>query len=273
MDTTKKSSECVPNISEALREVMPMFDRMAEKTSQFATKLRDHLKTVKLETCDDHPDVELPVDFDKTFSESWFNKNMTVVYDVCPRCLEDRQKILVNERLKKMGIPIKVLNATFFNYDITVHEQAAKALKKVVSQTERQRGFLILRGFVGTGKSHLAAAALKYVSSGIFTTLADLIGELRNTYDEGGQEKMVERYRNAKCFVLDELTKEVKGSDVGTILYRILAHRYDRGSLTIITSNDGLDDILEILGPKLRDRIKEDYRVATMEWDSYRSKK
>jgi DNA replication protein DnaC len=261
--------ENITSVGDAIKEVMPVFERMAEKTTKFAEGLRESLASRQPETCDDHPDTELPVDFERTFSESWFSKKTVVVYSTCPKCIEDRKKLLVNEKMKKMGIPHRVIHATFENFKIQTPSHQ-NAFKKATSQAERGRGFLILRGTVGTGKSHLGAAILKHSGKGIFTTLADLIGELRKTYDEGGQEIMVSRYRDAHCFVLDELTKDVKGSDVSTILYRILAHRYDRGSLTVITSNDNLSDILDVLGPKLTDRIKEDYRVATMEWDSHR---
>lgn len=261
----------VKPIADLVTPIMNSFEKHAQRAAELGKQIDEYIASNGLERCEDHPDTELPVNKDKTFSEAWFSGKFTIVYDQCPDCLRERERILVNERLRRIGIPDKVLHATFANFKLE-NEAQEIALEKAKRQAKRNRGFLIMRGTPGTGKSHLAAAILKE-KGGIFETLQDLIGKLRNTYENGGQEELVSRYRECPCFVLDELDKNVKGTDVQNVLLRILAHRYDKDMLTIITSNDLLSEIEDTLGPRLKDRMKADYKIATMEWDSHRAKR
>lgn len=258
-------------IGDIINQVMPKLDELAQRADELRKMIDNKIETTPAKQCDKHG-VELPVDQEGTFSETWFCGEIVLVYGKCPKCEQERKDSLVTEKLAAMGIPEKVWHATFENFEVNKEDPKAAALAKAKAQSRHGRGFLILRGSPGTGKTHLAAAILK-IHGGLFVTLHDLIGELRHTYDEGGQEKMVEKYRNVPCLVLDELDKSVKGADVQNILYRIFAHRYDKGLLTVITSNDTLDEILDTVGPRLTDRFRESHRVATMEWESHRKKK
>ena len=260
----------IVSVAEGVAEIMPMLEKGAKETKAVADRIREELKTIDHEKCIDHEEIELPVDFDATFSKTWFNEDrkLIVVYGVCPVCVEARKSSLVNEKKRKMGIPDKVAHATFDNFDVD-EDSKRKALAKAKRQCERDRGFLILRGEPGTGKSHLASAILQS-KGGLFVTLADMIGQLRESYEKGGQEEVVNKFRDAKILVLDEVTVEVKGVDIPAFLYRVLAHRYDRDMLTVVTSNDSLDDILAIFGRRLADRMRQNYEVATMEWKSRR---
>jgi DNA replication protein DnaC len=224
------------------------------------------------EFCLEHEDQKLEIDMDKTLSATWFHpeKKVSPRYGGCKKCSDAMQNSLVNEKWLKMGIPHKVLHATMENFK-TDTEKKQRLFGKVQTFLKRGGGFLIFRGEVGTGKSHLATAILKHGESGLFVTQLDLLAEFRATYGGKGDENaVIEKYRTCKVLVLDELTIEAKGVDIAGLLYRVLADRYDKGLLTVITSNELLNVILDILGARLADRVKHSYYVATFDWESAR---
>lgn len=259
------------NVSEAFVPMVERFQKSADEAKAFAAQLRKDIGIMREEKCIMH-ECTLLLDWDATFTASWYARKSIRKFQPCLLCEQERLQPLVNEKLRKMGIPEKCLNATFENFIIDTPEKKA-VLDRARLQVSRNRGFIIMSGEKGTGKSHLASAIIKAATFGRFITQADLIGELRETYSGNkSQEKLVDLYRKTKVFVLDELDKEVKGVDIQPFLYRILADRYDKDKLTVITSNEDLNTILEILGERLRDRIKASFVNCKFTWPSYRGK-
>lgn len=259
------------------------FESMLPKLKEAEEKFKEHIEKTKAEIaqlspvmCEIHEDEPCPVDMEHTFGKSWLNEKFSPQYGDCPKCVAERKEILVNEAWRKTGVPQATRHATFENFetrdlDPVMAAKRREALARTRKQVARGNGFIIMVGKYGTGKTHLACAAMRAMGGGQFVTQADMIGALRQTYaDNSGQDEMVDKYRNAKVFVLDELTSEVYGKDIAAFLYRILSHRHDNGRLTIITSNEQLDTVLEILGGRLADRIRQSYVVANFVWESAR---
>lgn len=273
MHLIKKGWKPVTPLATVLAPVLESLNKKAEEAKAFADSIREEIASFTPDKCIDHPDTDLWIDMDSTFSASWRDRKLVVVFGDCPKCKEEKYAFLVNDRWRKRGIPEKIRHATFSNFQIDTPEKRRAWMKADIVIDKRKKGFLILRGKVGTGKSHLAAAGLKAVGDGLFVTMADLVGELRQTYSlNSDKEEMISKYREAKCLVIDELSKEIKGTDIPDLLYRILGLRYDKDMITIITSNESLSDIIDILGDKLTDRIKANYQVANFDWESYRTK-
>jgi DNA replication protein DnaC len=253
-----------------------LIDKMVENSIEcnaLEVKLNGYLKTVKKKKCEIH-NTELPVDYEASLSKCWFDRRsekLHAVFGKCPTCEKAAKARIVNESWKKAGIPTNMLHCTFGNYDTSTEGQL-KALQKVKKQMA-EGGFIILRGTVGTGKTHLSVSVLKHIG-GLMVTEADLLGELRKTYISRTQsaDDVIDKYRKVSCLVIDELDSEVIGVDIPQLLYRILARRYDDEKLTILTSNESLDTILKILGEKLKDRIKDNYTVVTFDWPSHRGR-
>lgn len=274
----------VVDICEAIRGTMPKFEELSKRSTEFGNWIREKIKTSEREHCIEHECEILEFDEDKTYSASWraggdSQKEFIPQFKDCHLCAIEKKKANEGRRWVKCGIPSKVLHATFENFIATDDDlEMAVARRKVIAKFDKQiklnKGFIIAIGLYGTGKSHLSAATIKRIGGGMFITLADMIGELRQTYsDNSGQDELVEKYRTAKVLVLDELATEVKGVDIGPLLYRILGHRYDKDLLTILTSNEPLEVCLEILGGKLRDRLRDSYTVANFTWKSQRGQK
>lgn len=265
----------VVSVSECIDDIIPELEEMAKKWTDFTNGVKLAVKDMTC-NCEEHIDVELEIDMDYTFGMTKKNDKLTVIWKDCPKCVEDKKFALVNEKWLKMGIPHKTCNATFDNfntYDGNIEKQESKviALQKVRKQVKKSKGFIIMIGKFGTGKTHLASAAIKEVGAGILVTEFDLVTALRQTYsDNTGQEDFLDKYRRTPILVLDELTSEVTGKDVPGLLYQILGRRYDEGKLTIITSNETIETVREIFGGRLSDRIRESHVVVNFVWDSAR---
>jgi DNA replication protein DnaC len=259
------------SLEDAIKPAIEKLEKLAKDSSEFCAGVREQLKEHVLDKCEFH-EVPMDVDLERTYFESRMERKLTVVYSGCPDCRKASEESLGNERWAKMGVPGQLLHATLENFEIDT-EPKARILEKVTLQLAKGKGFIILRGKYGTGKSHLAVGLLKKVGDGLFVTEGDLIGELRETYrNNSSQNILVDKYRHCRVLVIDELSLDVKGSDIHAFLYRILAYRYENGLLTIITSNETLQSILDIIGPRLADRIRPSYTVATMEWETHRKK-
>lgn len=267
----RNAMENVLSIGDVMKEVLPKLLSMEAKLKAHSDNIREKIAGLEPEFCIEHPEQLLEVDEDLTIGKSWKNNAFTVFLKPCPTCKAITQEISAQSRWLDLGIPHKVLKATFDNFDTEVDSAKQKVLKKFQGQVKRGNGFILAVGLWGTGKSHLAAATIKAIGHGIFITEHDLIGELRQTYAENsGQDTLVEKYRSAKVLVLDELTKDVKGVDIAPLLYRVLGYRHDNDLLTVLTSNETIEECMAILGPKLRDRMRENYVIANFTWKSHR---
>lgn len=262
------ASQGIISMGDAIKEALPILRKQTAKFRLFRMHFKKWRKAAVLEKCPEHG-CNLPVDDDKTFGSSYRERKLVMEYKECPDCKRQIDSILVNEKLNEMGIPEKVHHATLENFETDTPEKK-KAISKIQWQLKRNGGFLILRGKFGTGKSHLAAAVLKE-RGGFMVTEADLVAMMRQTYvDDTSLDAIVTKYKKCKVMVLDELTSEVKGVDIPILLYRILGYRHDKGLLTVITSNETLETVLSILGGRITDRLRENYTVVTMEWESHR---
>lgn len=260
-------------------ELDNMMIRVQEKREAHSNKFLPLLqKEPYTRYCVLHPAEIEQLDYEASLDAGFRNDELKPVYNACPECRHDR---LVNEKYRMWilrGVPKKVAHATFENYITNGNEQKVKARSKVMSICERGSGFMILTGDPGTGKSHLTAAMFKtnYVENSVFITQADLLGLLRESYDSGGTEKLVKRLQKAPRFVLDELDESLgggdtgRGQDIGPFLYRVFAYRYDRDLITGLTSNHDLTKVLSILGPRLEDRMAQNYIAASLTGASYR---
>lgn len=265
---------------------------MANATAMIDKKIKemsDGLEAWKTETlakmdnlpkqrpCTIHPTEIANFNSSETMRIAWKHRDrqyekVTPIYDPCELCISER---LVNERYRgwiSLGVPRKVAHAYFENYEADT-EAKRIALAKCREQAKKGRGFVILCGNPGNGKTHLAvsimkASTMEYLAH--FITHSALCDELRQTYEDGGKKKLLEKYRKTRILVVDELDETVKGDDVLLLLYGILAYRYDNDLLTVLTSNHDLATVLRIVGPRLEDRMAQNYTVANFTWESYR---
>lgn len=257
-------------ISEFLPKAVETFGRLEEEFKSLRAKFDLLKKEISPRVnCLLHEQCTCAFDEEATFADYWRTGVITPRWGICTT---EQQEILVNEKHGKwmrMGVPRRIVDATFENYEVHSDSQA-KALARVKAYSARGRGFLIMIGANGNGKSHLAAACLKAKGSGDFLTQAELVDKLRASYDKGGKQQMMQVYQTSQLLVIDEIDIALKGDDITPFLYQILAPRYENDLETILTTNEDLDTLKSILGPRVIDRISANYVVATFDWESHR---
>jgi DNA replication protein DnaC len=124
---------------------------------------------------------------------------------------------------------------------------------------------LLLMGTCGSGKTHLAVAALlEIIDSGkpgrlMFRNFQDLIQEIQASFDSDQTPSKSEILRpllEVDLLVLDELGSQKPSLFVQDILYYVINSRYNTQRTTIFTTNYQ-DELHERIGERLRSRLYE----------------
>ena len=174
--------------------------------------------------------------------------NRPPVVKACECRIRRRAQIL----LEQAGIPEHSADSTFENFETGSHSSIAAAkliVQQFVEQFPLDRRGLLLLGPCGTGKTHLAAAAIKALIATkgarcLFRVWGELLTSIRNSYSQESGEselELLDPVFNADVLVLDELGA-TKTTDWNlNVVYEILNRRYNARRATIITSNFVLD--------------------------------
>jgi DNA replication protein DnaC len=135
--------------------------------------------------------------------------------------------------------------------------KATEGVRRFISDP---RGWLLIQGTYGSGKTHLAAAiANACLDKGIpakFVNVPDLLDYLRAAYSPSAEETYDVRFsevRDAPLLILDDLGTQNATQWAEEKLYQILNARYVSKSPTVITTNLDLKD----LDPRLRSRLSD----------------
>ncbi len=130
---------------------------------------------------------------------------------------------------------------------------------------EKPRGWLVLSGTYGCGKTHLAAAIGNFQASQgqppLFVVVPDLLDHLRSTFSPNSStsyDEIFEEVRTARLLILDDLGTQSATPWAREKLYQIFNHRYTAELATVITTASRLDEI----DPRIRSRML-DTRACT----------
>jgi DNA replication protein DnaC len=114
-------------------------------------------------------------------------------------------------------------------------------------------GGYCLRGATGIGKTHLAAALLRSLveshgSPGqlMWVVAPVLVMQLRATFRRNSNQDeldVLQPYLRAKALVLDDLGAEKQSDYSATAMYSLLAVRDGESRITIVTTNQTIEDI------------------------------
>jgi DNA replication protein DnaC len=147
---------------------------------------------------------------------------------------------------------------TFGSFEDRMHEglqadelkSLQKAIKAAHAFAEKPRGWIVLMGGFGSGKTHLAAAIANYRAGlgdpPLFVMVPDLLDHLRATFSPGSSvafDRRFDEIRTASLLVLDDLGTQSMTPWVREKLYQLFNYRYNAELPTVITTSDTLDDM------------------------------
>jgi DNA replication protein DnaC len=255
------------------------------RTKKRQAEFEEWLKTQKISIpCETHKDVLLAADIERARPKDGCTYPFSLKYETCKTCVAEKLEKEVRMVLHQNGVPSNLVHATLDNWS---GDQSI--LSKVREFAKAKKGFLVLIGDYGVGKSHLAVSVVRrYVnyhrygedsrimpcSSGAwFVKQSSLLLELRETYRNPNAKNPIAKAESASLFVLDEIGISGGGKDEAPMIHEILSHRYEELKPTILTSNVSFEQLKESIGDRMRDRLKEcAFAILTIGGESQRSK-
>lgn len=144
------------------------------------------------------------------------------------------------------------------NLEAEERKRLERAFQAARSFAEDPRGWLVLQGTYGSGKTHLAAGIANFrAGKGIpplFVMVPDLLDHLRATFNPESTTSYDRRFNEVKTaplLVLDDLGTQSMTNWVKEKLYQLFNYRYNAGLPTVITTADTLSEI----DPRIRSRM------------------
>lgn len=218
------------------------------------------------------------------------------VWSECPACARIKAELrrieeaaesvaAANERHRRMidaaAIPARFVGRTFESFvaDMPGKVHALSAVRDFVEsfdQNARRGAGLILAGLPGTGKSHLAGAALQALlpRQVRYMTCLDLIRSIRDTWrrdSERSETQVLAYLRGLDLLAIDEIGVQYGTDGEQTVLFEVLDQRYREVKPTILLTNQDRAGFKGFVGERTYDRLVETCRWVPFDWPSYRT--
>ena len=184
-------------------------------------------------------------------------------------------------RFLKRTIGKKYLDKTFSNFDKSKSPKAYDACRLYAKNflSNRNEGIgLFITGPVGSGKTHLVSAIIDYIArlhkrkvkDLIFKSSANLLSEIRFSFDSKSTESLVKGFETADLLVIDDLGIEKSSDWTHEIFHKIIDSRYSNLMPVIITSNFTDIELKEKMSERIISRIYEMCRGIKLTGKDYR---
>jgi DNA replication protein DnaC len=186
-----------------------------------------------------------------------------------------RQSIIearIRERLFQFSNLDELRNFTFDTFSphgrLGLGEQQKESIERAYNQarsySESLKGWLLIQGRFGVGKTHLAAAianacTLRGIPT-LFLTVPDLLDTLRYTFnaEDATFEERFEQIRRAPLLIMDDFGTQSATEWAREKLFQILNYRYINELPLVVTTNLALEEI----EGRIRSRLSDPDRVA-----------
>jgi DNA replication protein DnaC len=182
-----------------------------------------------------------------------------------------------NPRERFADIPIRFAGVEISDFDGDVAKTAAEWLfvetcwscRKMFDNelwTDACWRTMIINGPVGVGKTHMAVAMLKaYLkrASGLYTTAYSMSRRIM-------ADKNADYFNSRNLLVIDEINRTFETKAERDRFFDLVNYRYENLLPLLLVGNIQTNELKELLGDAVSDRIRENVTVMTMEGDSRR---
>jgi DNA replication protein DnaC len=182
-------------------------------------------------------------------------------------CKQNETNKTSQERLYRTSNLEAFKQMTFNSFSVQgrlgLGDEQIRSLQYGLSQAQQfaatPRGWLVLMGAYGCGKTHLAAAiantCVEFGMTTLFLTVPDLLDWLRYSYDSSDTtfEQRFDEIRNVGLLVLDDLGSQNATKWASEKLFQIIDHRYARRLPLVVTTNLSLEDLDDRIRSRLQD--------------------
>lgn len=214
----------------------------------------------------------------KATAEQWMPEQYLA--ELCAMELSAREDKRLQRYHKESGLPPGKMVANFkFDAMTGVSAQQIARLTQDAGWAQRGENVLIF-GASGLGKTHLAAAiGYDLIEAGTrvkFANATHLVQELQLAKEKYDLADVLTKLDKYAVLILDDLGYVKKSNQESSVLFELIAHRYERGSL-IITSNQAFSDWDQLFDDSVMtvaaiDRLVHYATIFTLEGESYRRK-